>query len=64
MKNFLLVLAFFALSTAAKAENGLAGRQRGAPAGACTTDVNHWGHPSACACGVGHKYDQKIGKCR
>jgi hypothetical protein len=33
------------------------------PAGACTRDINHCGHPSACQCPTGYTYDPIVGQC-
>jgi len=40
-------------------------RNKGAtsPTGICTTDINRWGHSSACACKKGSHYNNKIGLC-
>ncbi len=31
--------------------------------GACTRDINPWGHAGRCSCDVGQKYDERAGLC-
>ena len=77
MKNFVLALSMICAASCGSNKGTSAGGTNNDSAltsapkpkveipvtGACTPDVNQWGHPSVCTCPANYKYDAKKFVC-